>query len=433
MSLGHPLFLTATIVGCLAIPVTGWAQEQTEPPPGETAPASEEAPDKPAVAEAPLVVPEQPTDLAPLLVPPGPVHWVIRARLQEGWESNPLFEQEIAAVSPPKEGGDFVSHASLDIARRWVRPRSDTSLSVSGSGTLFAGNKSYNQGGVGATATWRWQPSRRVGTRADGSYGYGTRHQAMLADEGLLLPQVTTQTILGEGGLDLGLGRRTQGALDVRYRRVTFDSATMNDGDQIGASAQLTRQMGVESSLTGAYGYTRGSSRVASLPPRSSHVASLAWSGSLLPRLRAEGSIGVIYLPAWVDAEATTLPSGGVSLIAHWQSTRLEGGYRREAGEAFGYGFYRVADLFRLAWQQNLGRRVTWFNGGTYGISRNPGYTFKLQTISVSTTLSVIVGRSWFFGAGYNFRRRDQRSAEERPSVSSHTVSVSLRKEWQAR
>lgn len=410
--------------GLFAAPAWGFGQQAPEQRP--------EVPDAPApVPEPPLVVPEQALTPAPPLLRNGPTRWVLRGWLQESWESNVLFQLS-EPVGPVGQQSDSVSRASVDLARRWLGQRSDLAASVSGTGSLFLDHSDWNQPGFGAAAAAGWRPTRGTNLKAAGSYGYGyARESTALAADGLLLPLVKSQTLDEATSGEFTLTRRTRAFLEAAYRRVTFESPTMDDGSQLKLAGRLERSTGAESTVNGAYTYTRGTNRVSSRTSLPSHLLSLGWAGPLQRGLRFIGSLGIVYLPAWSGYGSDVKPSGEASLVLGLPRTRLEAGYRRSTGEAFGYGRQRVADLARLAWQQKLGRRLQMLSGASYGLSRDPrDPTFRLETVTASAGLSLTFGQGYVLNGGYGYGRRDYRSTPERTPVSSHSLVLGLTRQW---
>jgi hypothetical protein len=315
-----------------------------------------------------------------------PSTWQFRLSAQGTWYENAQFLGPIAEDSAWSTTGQ----ASLSNESRFQ----DGSFTFSGfvGGIYYPEIDAFNQPTYGGSLGLNWTLSRRTRLTLDLKYEQSnTRFLGAVDSEGPPLPTSVADYATAAIGLQQQLSQRWQLDLigNFNYRR--YDDPLLTGSDQIYASVGLGRQIGMRGRFYFTYVY---SSSWFELVTERAHQVLVGGRHSIERGVGIDIAGGVGYL----ESTEEFYPAGRVGISAVGRRSRLEVGYYRDFGQAYGYGRQTIGDLVyaRLSWAAV--RKLTFNASYNYGYRRDPlddAYTIKSGIASV--------GLGWDVGGGVGF------------------------------
>jgi hypothetical protein len=360
-----------------------------------------------------------------------PRPWEYGFGLGAGWDSNIDFRlpdgPSSTAITPRG-----------NLAHVFWGPKGELRLSGTGYwvGYLEEKDQSRYDATFGLDGTYR--SSLDTTWRATLSYDYGySDSSSVLADQGVLLPVVPTQTATIGLGVTRRLGQRTSLRLDGRGYSSIFeqsDAAAVGlvDGRSVRGTAAFDWMIGSRDTTGVVYSLEDAFNRP---PPVAgeegnysylTHYGSLQWSHVLSPRSAFLLEAGSSYTPDSAQASLAQPWSfyGGASYSRKIKRSSLELYARREVAPAFGLGVSRLETRFGLSATIPMGRAWTLALYGTHVLPEAPegaGYSYSTPD-EASADLGVRIGRLFGISARGRYRRRSATSSY--PAIEGFQAGV---------
>jgi len=356
-----------------------------------------------------------PTDATSAASLARPQPWEYGFGLGAGWDSNIDFRvpdgPSSAAITP--QG---------NLAHVFWSPKGELRLSGAGYwiGYLEEKDQSRYDATFGLEGTYR--SSLDTTWRATVQYEYGySDSSTVLADQGVLLPVVPTQSASVGLGVTRRLGRRTSLRLDGRGYSTIFEQSDATalglvDGRSVRGTAALDWMIGSRDTTGIVYSleddFNRPSPTAGETGSYSylTHYGSLQWSHVLSPRSAFLLEAGSSYTPDSAQAALAQPWSfyGGASYSRKIKGSSLQLYARREVAPAFGLGVSRLENRFGLSATIPMGRAWTLALNGTHVLPEEPeGAAYSYSTPDEATAdLRVRIGRLFEISARGRYRRR---------------------------
>jgi len=224
----------------------------------------------------------------------------------------------------------------------------------------------------------------------------------LLAAEGTIGRDFTTESALLTGGLSHRLSERTDADVQLGYRWIDFErtGGVASGGDSF-ASLRLSHTFNTKTDVSGAYTFRRNQ---VFDPAITSHTALGRVNRQISVPIRIQGSFGVTYYPLPASNLSGHELIGGVSLSAEYVRTSFNLSYNRRAQHSIGIGRYLTTDLANGGVSRIFARdwSATAFAG--YRSSRatfEESYSFTVlvagTNVSHRLTEEISVGGSYLF------------------------------------
>jgi hypothetical protein len=341
--------------------------------------------------------------------PVSPPSWRFQISADGAWYQNTYF---VAG----NETTAWSTGGQASLTRQGSFRRGSFSLGGHGGMIYYPEVKSFNQATYGGNLGLAWA-SRHTQVHIAQVYDRSnTRQLASLAQEALPLPTSGLDTATTTLGISQGLSRRWQLAVDGAFTWRRYDNEALVGGEQLSSSAQLARQVGRTGAISLSYGFS--SSWFGSTRART-HQA-------LLGGRRQKGRVGFELGAgaAYVESVGQAYPAGHAGLTVRGRKTSLALGYRRDFGQAFGYGRETIADLASASLGWTLVRRLNLGAGYSFGYRRDPAETdYVIRSHAASAGFDWGIAKDLGFAARYSWERNQIRGLEP---VEGGRVTASL-------
>jgi len=319
--------------------------------------------------------------------------WRLGLSVDGSWYENPSFVTVDQRASTWSASG----HATLTNTRRFRTG----SFSLSGFGGMlyYPEIDDFSQPTYGGSLKLG-VASRHTQFSLGQSYSRSnTRNLWELDAEGLPLPTADLQNATTSLGLRHRLSQHWQFGLAGGFTWRSYTDERLTGGEQLSGSAQLGHTFGKASSLYLAYGYTAswfdaGVTRA--------HQGLLGVRKAVDKGVSLELAGGVGYL----ESTRSLYPAAHASLSAAGRRASFTLAYKRDFGQAFGYGRQTIADVAsaRFAWTAT--RKLSFNAGYTFGYRRDANdesYTIQSHIASAGFGWSILKGLT--FGGSYGWQR----------------------------
>lgn len=238
----------------------------------------------------------------------------------------------------PEGPSDLVLVPSARLARVFRSPRGELRAAASGRWMDYADENAFNRGYADFSLDGTYASSTRTRWQGNAAYVFGHSDSSLpLLEQGVLLPLVKTQTLMGTLGVSHQLGRRDSLRIDGRVYRTEFDAPEWVDGASLRGTISLARQFG--SRGTAAIVYSVENVR-ADGPDASylTHFGSLQYTRVLSAQASILFEGGASYTPDSARAGLAREQNffGGVSFNRQIKRSSLAAFVRREVTPAFG-------------------------------------------------------------------------------------------------
>lgn len=378
---------------------------------------------------APQLAQAQPPPAPPVSPPPSTQAqarstWSFDVSADGSWYENAYF------VGAPDTAWSTSGRASLGHESRFRE--GSFSIEGFGGGVYYPEIDSFNQPIYGGSLGLGWTPSRRTTLKLQGRFEKtNTRYlqssfgpidpEAQVPPstgaEGLPLPTSGTDVAVAAIGLEQRLSQRWQLNVDSSYNYWRFDDERLTGSEQLYASTSLGRQMGRRGLLYVTYAY---SSSWFEDGKQRSHQALFGGRHTVERGLGIDVAGGVGY----VESTEEFYPSGRLVLSAVGRRARLELGYHRDFGQAYGYARQTIGDLAfgRVSW--SAVRKLTFDAGYYFDYRHDPAdEDYTIKSGSASAGLNWDVGGGLGFGARYFWERNETAGA---PVVEGGRATATL-------
>lgn len=278
-------------------------------------------------------------DASDLGVTSRPRPWEYSLGTGVGWNSNVNFDYRADL-----DGDSVVLSPLGSLSRIFWGPKADLRTGVAASYVWYPSQdtKRYY---VNLDLDGRYRSSPGTTWSVNGTFDVGNSDASrLLADQGLLLPQVETRTITGLISLQQKLGNRSALYVTGRIYHLEFvDAVLYKPGRSLRATIGLDRR--VSRSDTASLQYSL-EDVLADAAGRSylTHFASLQWSHLISPRSAVLLEGGASHTPdavlAGLESQATFF--GGASYNRRVKQSDIRLYLRREVVPAFGFGISRA-------------------------------------------------------------------------------------------
>ncbi len=386
-----------------------------------------------ALSAQTLPLPELPRETPPQAAPaapgegPGPTAteapgsarpqpWDYRLDAGVGYDSNIDFQ-----VADGPSSSALSPRGSL--TRTFWNPRGQLHVGGTGSWIGYLQESDLSRFYADAAVDGSYRSSPATTWRGNASYEWGYSDSSrVLADQGVLLPIVPTNTVRAGLGVTRMLGQRTSFRVDGRFYRTAFDQQdaaafTLVDGQSLRATAGLEQRFGlrnravIEYSLESALGRNlTDASAAGATQSYLTHYGSVQWSHLLSARSGLLLEAGGSYTP---DAAQVGLSQqgnffGGVSYYRAVRGSSVTLFARREVTPAFGLGLSRLENRFGLDAGIPIGQYWTILARGTYVDPSTPeGVELAYGTPSEAhLSIERRLGRRFAISAEGRYRRR---------------------------
>lgn len=224
--------------------------------------------------------------------------------------------------------------------------------------------KSYDQAVYGGVLSLNVVRSKRPLFRLSQTYDHtNTRQLGLLDPQAPPLPTSTLDTATSVVSYTPRLSRYWQLALDGNFELRRYADPRLVDGDQALANAQFGRLVGEHSVFYTSYGFL--SARFGATDYRA-HQALLGARRQPAQGVSADVAAGVAY----VETVGRFYPAGSASFGARGRRANFTLSYRRDFGQAYGYGRQTIGDLGAATFGWTLATRLQLSAGYTYGYRR---------------------------------------------------------------
>ncbi|MGH9336078.1 MAG: hypothetical protein ACRD21_20260, partial [Vicinamibacteria bacterium] len=240
----------------------------------------------------------------------------------------------------------------------------------------------------------------------------------LLAAEGTLLSNFTTESSLLTGGLSHELSPRTDADVQLGYRWLDYQRPdTINGGDAF-ASLRLSHTFNTKTDLAGAYTYRRN---MVFAPAIASHTALGRLNRQISVPIRIEGSFGFTYYPVPnADSSGYEL-IGGAALSGEYVRTAFNLSYHRRAQHSIGIGRFLTTDLANGGVSYIFNRE---WSATSYAGFRSSRGTFDdnffFTVLVAGANVTHRINEEFSLGGSYLFRYLDRGPFE----YGTHLLSV---------
>lgn len=357
----------------------------------------------------------------------GPLsRWRLGVTADASWYENAYF-------AGPQQGESWSTggRLRLDHTRRF---QSGTFGFGGYGGVLYYPDyEGYNQALYGGSLTLNVSRSRRALFRLGASYDHTNTREVELDPEA---PRLGTSD-LDSGNATVGWTRQvsTSWQLDLggAFQMRRYADARYADGEQAVATVQLGRSFGRSSSFYTSYGFLNtwfdeGTGGQAGEPVEDGLADGDNRVHQVLMGTRRRPDRGVsVELAggvAYVESVGEFYPAGTAALGVRGRRADLTVSYKRDFGQAFGYGRQMIGDIGAATFGWTLATRLRLSAGYTYGYRRDPAeedYTVTSQVASgglaweITDELDLSARYSW-----------EQNETEGSPSYGGGRVTGSL-------
>lgn len=341
--------------------------------------------------------------------------WRLGLSADSMWYENALFLSETDASW--STGG----RATLDWSRRFQTGTFD--LGGYGGSLYYPELNSFRQATYGGHLGLNAAPSARTQFTLSQTFARTNTRQLTYDSGDIPLPTTGLYTASSGIGLTHRLSQSWQLGLHGAFEARRYDQGSLVDGEQAGVGLQLGRLVGRSSTVYLSYQFENG------------------WFGDAWSRVhqallgaqhhpRRGVSLDVAGGAAYLEPGGSVYPAGSARVGAGGRHVSFSLSYKRDFGQAFGYGRATIADLggASLAWTP-----VTSLNfsaGYSYGYRRDPqdtAFTIRSQVASG--------GFNWGAPKGFSLSARyswESNETEGYPRVEGSRVmaSISYGVEW---
>ena len=350
-----------------------------------------------------------------------------RAQAPKGRAARPLssWRLGLAADAAWYENAEFLGQpgtswstggrASLDWSRRLQRGTFD--LGVYGGSMYYPELESFRQAVYGGRLAFSTAPSPRTQITLDQSFARTNTRQLGYDTGDVPLPTTGLYTASTAAGLTHRLSPGWEMALDGAFDLRRYDEGTFVDGEAAGVGLKVARLVGRSSGVYASYDLASAWFAATTLR---AHQALLG----VRRRPKRGLSIDVSAGAAYVEPGGDVYPAGKVRLAASGRRTGFSLQYRRDFGQAFGYGRATVGDLGSASFTWRPAASVGFDAGWSYGYRRDtqdPSYTIRSQVATGGMNLGTSKGLA--FSARYSWERN---GTDGLPQVEGGRVTASL-------
>ena len=321
-----------------------------------------------------------------------PALWRFGVNADATWYENAQFVGGSQAPSAWSTHGT----ASLGYTRRFSSGA--FGIGAQGGALYYPEIDGYSQPTWGSNLSLNLAPSPRTQFHL-GQFYTRTNTRQLAFDPGgpASADERASTTLTSTAGLTHQLSRSWQLGLDGSFGLRHYADSRLVDGEDLSASAQLGRQVGQSSAVYMNYGFM--DSWYASTSNRS-HQVLLGARRQPARGVGLEAAAGVAYL----ETAGQLYPAGNASLNAHGRRTSFSLAYRRDFGQAFGYGRQTVGDLGSASLGWTPATKVNFSVGYSYGYRRDAAdveYKIRTQVASgrftwdITKDLGLTTGYAW--------------------------------------
>ncbi|MFN8092464.1 MAG: TonB-dependent receptor [Vicinamibacteria bacterium] len=352
---------------------------------------------------------------------------VARAQAPKGRAARPLssWRLGLAADAAWYENAEFLGQpgtswstggrASLDWSRRLQRGTLD--LGVYGGSMYYPELESFRQAVYGGHLALSTTPSPRTQFTLDQSFARTNTRQLAYDTGDVPLPTTGLYTASASAGLTHRLSPGWEMALAGSFDLRRYDEATFVDGEAAGVGLKVARLVGRSGGVYASYDLASAWFDGTTLR---AHQALLGARRRPKRGLEVDVSAGAAY----VEPGGEVYPAGKVRLAASGRRAGFSLQYKRDFGQAFGYGRATVADLGSASLTWRPATRVSFDAGWSYGHRRDTqdsSYTIRSQVATGGMNLGSSKGLA--FSARYSWERN---GTEGFPRVEGGRVMASL-------
>jgi hypothetical protein len=255
-----------------------------------------------------------------------------------------------------------------------------------------------------------------------------TGYSTVLAQTGLVLPQVLVHRLDSEGALSHTLSPQMSLGANIQYERNTFPNGELFDGSEFSLGASTTRRVSANHNVSASYTFEVSSTEG---QQHDRHVLSGGWNATLRPRLTASATLGAVNYETSTTGDRRWSPEGSATLAWRYPRLSVEARYGRAVSQAFGLGRDRLADVAGLTIARKVSRTVDIDATYTYSLNRDPGDdTFRFTSQAYGADLRWLFTRRLVAAAGYSGRRNEPDGTALPSTGSVFTCSVSYTRDW---
>jgi len=305
--------------------------------------------------------------------------------------------------------------ASLDWSRRLSRGTFD--LGAYGGTLYYPEIDSFQQAIYGGHLALATKPSTRTELTLDQSFARTNTRQLAFDTGDVPLPTTGLYTASTALGLTHRLSRSWEMAVEGAFEMRKYDAAAFVDGEQAGVGLKVGRLVGRSGAVYLGYQFENG--WFADAWSRA-HQVLLGARRKPKRGLELEAAAGAAYM----EPGSKVYPAGSARLAANGRHAGLTLSYRRDFGQAFGYGRAMVADLGTASLSWKPAGKVGFDAGYSYNYRRDAAdtsYTIRSQVATGGVSLGTSKGLA--FSAHYSWESNE---TEGLPRVEGGRVMASL-------
>lgn len=369
-----------------------------------------------AAARAQATSPKRASSVKSPSLPP-PSLWHLGVNADVAWYENAQFVGGPDAASTWRTGGT----AGLSYSHRL----STGTFGIGGFGgaLYYPDLKDLNQPTWGGDFNLNVAPSPRTQLRLGQTYTHTNTRQFEFDPAALPLPTSALEYATSTAGLTHNLSRSWQLGLDGSFDLRQYADSRLVDGKQALAQVQLGRQVGKSSALYMGYGFMNA--WYASTTNRA-HQALLGVRRQPKRGVGLEVAGGVAYL----ETVGQLYPAGNASLRAHGQHTTLALTYKRDFGQAYGYGRQMVGDLGAASLGWTPATRLNLTASYSYGYRRDAAdLEYKIRSQVASGGIGWGTTKGLALSARYSWEMNETEGLA-RIEGGRATASISYGVEW---
>lgn len=276
-------------------------------------------------------------------------------------------------------------------------------------------------------------------TTAENVLDVSTITAALLATEGTVLSQFTTDIYALSSGISHQLSNRTQLSGRGGYRWLTYRRPSVAEGADWYAGARLEHEFNTKTDASLEYLFREN---LVVAPRVDSHTASGMVDRQLTVPLRVNASFGFTYIPdrgtpsldGFGPGPEGYFPSsflyiGGAGLSGQFTRTTFSIDYRHQAQHSIGIGRFLTSDFGSGGLSHVFAR--DWFGYGYVGYRFSRGTfddNFSFGVLVAGGDLRYRINEDFSLGASYLFRRLDR----DADNLNTHMLSavLSFGKTW---
>jgi hypothetical protein len=336
--------------------------------------------------------------------------WRFQVSADGAWYENALF----AGVS---EAAAWSTSGRASLALEQGFRRGAFSMSGYGGSVYYPEIDGLNQANYGGRLGLSWAPSTRTQVRIGQGYDRSNTRQLRSLDlEGLPVPTSGIDNATSNVSLTQGLSRRWQLGLDGTYTWRRYDNPALVGGEQLAGSVQLARNVSKSSSVYLGYDYAASWFGV----DRTRSHQALLGARTQQEHVSWDMGGGVAY----IESVGRFYPAGHAGMAVSGRRTSLSLRYRRDFGQAFGYGRETIADLVSATASWRPVRPLGFDAGYTFGYRRDPAETdYRIRSHVASTGFGWDITKDLGFSAHYYWERNE---TEGLTAVEGGWVAASL-------